>query len=165
LSAETQKVEPSGNSIRPDEPAPRKENDSPSSMAERVEPVKLGRLDEVERATIAKVIAETGGNMTAAARVLGIDRRTLYRKIDALQIVVEDREPQTSSPLRAAIRELITEELGTALRKDPWLTLGLVKDDLRQIAALLERDSVSIMCVESLKHAQRALSRFGEVTP
>jgi two-component system response regulator HydG len=38
-------------------------------------------LDELERAYIRHVIAAVSGNMSEAARVLRIDRRTLYRKI------------------------------------------------------------------------------------
>jgi two-component system, NtrC family, response regulator AtoC len=36
-------------------------------------------LDEVERRYAAQVLAETGGNKTRAAEILGIDRKTLYR--------------------------------------------------------------------------------------
>ncbi len=38
-------------------------------------------LATIELAYIKEVIAELGGNMAHAARVLGIDRRTLYRKL------------------------------------------------------------------------------------
>ena len=40
-------------------------------------------LAEVERGYIQRVVARVGGNMSKAARILGIDRRTLYRKLDA----------------------------------------------------------------------------------
>jgi two-component system response regulator AtoC len=36
-------------------------------------------LAEVERRYAAQILAETGGNKTRAAEVLGIDRKTLYR--------------------------------------------------------------------------------------
>ena len=39
-------------------------------------------LQEVERAYIHKVLETTAGNRVKAARILGIDRRTLYRKLD-----------------------------------------------------------------------------------
>lgn len=41
-------------------------------------PVKLA---ELERQHIESAIAWAGGNKTLAARVLGIDRRTLFRKL------------------------------------------------------------------------------------
>lgn len=39
-------------------------------------------LDEIERTHIARVLSATNGNKTLAAQILGIDRRTLYRKGD-----------------------------------------------------------------------------------
>ena len=38
-------------------------------------------LGEVERRHIARVLAATHGNKTMAARILGIDRKTLHRKL------------------------------------------------------------------------------------
>ncbi|HEY3447671.1 MAG TPA: sigma-54 dependent transcriptional regulator [Myxococcales bacterium] len=38
-------------------------------------------LEEVERAYVRRVVDAQGGNKAAAARILGINRRTLYRKI------------------------------------------------------------------------------------
>jgi transcriptional regulator with PAS, ATPase and Fis domain len=45
------------------------------------EPVGLLSLDEIERRHIAAVLEHTGGNITQAARILDIDRVTLYNKI------------------------------------------------------------------------------------
>jgi two-component system response regulator HydG len=39
-------------------------------------------LEEVERRYIAQVLAAVGGNKASAARSLGVDRRTLYRKLE-----------------------------------------------------------------------------------
>ncbi|HXG63855.1 MAG TPA: sigma-54 dependent transcriptional regulator [Blastocatellia bacterium] len=39
-------------------------------------------LDEVERRHILRILEETGGNHARAAQILGIDRRTLYRKLE-----------------------------------------------------------------------------------
>ncbi|CAN5912224.1 sigma-54 dependent transcriptional regulator [soil metagenome] len=39
-------------------------------------------LDQVERAYIRKILDASGGNVSRAARILGIDRRTMYRKLD-----------------------------------------------------------------------------------
>ncbi len=38
-------------------------------------------LEEVEKETIADIIAEMGYNLSKAARTLGISRATLYNKI------------------------------------------------------------------------------------
>jgi two-component system response regulator HydG len=37
-------------------------------------------LDEIERRYILRVLDATGGNKTLAAQILGVHRRTLYRK-------------------------------------------------------------------------------------
>ena len=38
-------------------------------------------MADVELAYIKRIVAKVNGNMSHAARVLGIDRRTLYRKL------------------------------------------------------------------------------------
>ena len=43
-------------------------------------------LEEVERQHIAQILKKTGGNKVKAADILGISRRSLYRKIDKLNI-------------------------------------------------------------------------------
>jgi DNA-binding phage protein len=40
-------------------------------------------LEVLERRHILKVIRSTNGNISQAARILGIDRRTLYRKLES----------------------------------------------------------------------------------
>lgn len=40
-------------------------------------------LEELERQAVRKAMQESGGNIAAAARTLGISRNTLYRKLDA----------------------------------------------------------------------------------
>jgi two-component system, NtrC family, response regulator HydG len=40
-----------------------------------------GNLKEMERAAIEKALEASGGNKTQAARLLGITRKTLYRKL------------------------------------------------------------------------------------
>jgi two-component system response regulator HydG len=39
-------------------------------------------MEEVERRYILRVLKTVGGNKTTAAKVLGFDRRTLYRKLE-----------------------------------------------------------------------------------
>ena len=46
------------------------------------DPSELVPLEEVERRYILRVLAAVGGNKTAAARVLGLERKTLYRKLE-----------------------------------------------------------------------------------
>ena len=40
-------------------------------------------LSEIERAYTQKILESTGGNKSLAAKILGIDRRTLHRKLGA----------------------------------------------------------------------------------
>jgi two-component system response regulator HydG len=49
-------------------------------------PDEMPTLEEVERRYILRVLKAVSGNKTHAARVLGLDRRTLYRRIDRLDI-------------------------------------------------------------------------------
>lgn len=53
-----------------------------------------GSLDHilwnVERKEILKALQRTGGRRTLAARLLGISRSRLYRRMDALGIVFEE---------------------------------------------------------------------------
>jgi two-component system response regulator HydG len=46
------------------------------------DPSELLAMQEVERRYIQRVLKSVGGNKTQAAKVLGFDRRTLYRKLD-----------------------------------------------------------------------------------
>ena len=46
-------------------------------------------LGEVERDHIVTVLRHVGGNRMAAARILGISRRALYRRLDRYRIVNE----------------------------------------------------------------------------
>lgn len=47
-----------------------------------------GSFGEAQRAILAQALARSGGNVTAAARALGIGRATFYRKIKTLGLVV-----------------------------------------------------------------------------
>jgi len=55
--------------------------------------VPLQSLDDVERKYICSVLASTGGNVSASARILGIDRVTLYNKMRKYG-VRRDGEPE-----------------------------------------------------------------------
>ena len=55
-----------------------------SAMESREDPVET--LAEAEEDQIRKVLAATGGNKSTAARILGIERKTLYRKLDRMKL-------------------------------------------------------------------------------
>ncbi len=59
------------------------------------DPSELVPLEEVERRYIARVMEAVNGNKTAAARILGIDRKRLYRMLDRLD--VDPSKPPASS--------------------------------------------------------------------
>jgi DNA-binding NtrC family response regulator len=46
-------------------------------------PAEMITLDEMERRYVRQVLSSVGGNKTHAARLLGIDRRSLYRRLEA----------------------------------------------------------------------------------
>jgi DNA-binding NtrC family response regulator len=47
------------------------------------DPSELCTLEEIERRYVLRVLEASGGNKALAARTLGIERKTLYRKLDA----------------------------------------------------------------------------------
>ncbi|MEZ4449484.1 MAG: sigma-54 dependent transcriptional regulator [Nannocystaceae bacterium] len=49
------------------------------------DPSELLTMEEVEQRYIARVMEAVGGNKTLAAKVLGFDRKTLYRKLERYQ--------------------------------------------------------------------------------
>jgi len=52
-----------------------------------------GKLQEIERQEILRVLREAKGNKSLAARKLGIERKTLYEKARRLAIDLRSREP------------------------------------------------------------------------
>lgn len=53
------------------------------------DPTELVSMENVERRYVLHVLQATGGNKTVTARVLGFDRKTLYRKLK--QYGIEDQ--------------------------------------------------------------------------
>jgi len=60
--------------------------DFPSLLASPPLGPSIATLEEVERDHIAKVLASTGGNKSEAARLLGVNRSTLYEKLERYRI-------------------------------------------------------------------------------
>ncbi len=54
-------------------------------------------LEELERLHIAAVLHRTGGNRSRAAEILGIERKSLYRKARRLEIPLDGFEPGTGA--------------------------------------------------------------------
>jgi two-component system, NtrC family, response regulator AtoC len=54
----------------------------PGELVATTSPSELLTLDQIERRYVRQVLAATSGNKTHAARVLGIDRRSLYRRLE-----------------------------------------------------------------------------------
>jgi len=59
------------------------------AFAEKISPLDL---HETERRLIAQALAATNGNVTAAAKKLGISRRTLHRKINEINLTKEPEQ-------------------------------------------------------------------------
>jgi DNA-binding NtrC family response regulator len=55
---------------------------APRPGIEAVDPTTMVPLEEVERRYVLQVLEAMGGNKVSAARALGVDRRTLYRKLE-----------------------------------------------------------------------------------
>jgi two-component system response regulator HydG len=60
------------------------------------DPAELVPMEEVERRYIFRVLESVGGNKAAAARILGFERKTLYRKLErweGTRVAPEDEAP------------------------------------------------------------------------
>jgi len=65
------------------------------------DPSELVPLEEVERRYILRVMEAVGGNKTIAAQVLGVGRKTLYRKLDLLGFDTDTPEADNQSAVKA----------------------------------------------------------------
>ena len=68
-------------------------------------------LHETERKLIMQALATTNGNITAAAKKLGISRRTLHRKINEMKAPKPAAESQGESSASEPDREVATTQL------------------------------------------------------
>lgn len=59
------------------------------------DPTELVSLEELEKRYMQRVLVAVGGNKAAAARILGIERKTLYRKFEQWQ---RTEEPASKKP-------------------------------------------------------------------
>jgi transcriptional regulator with GAF, ATPase, and Fis domain len=56
----------------------------------------LPTLEEMEKQYLMRVLREVGGNKVKAARILGIDRRTLYRMAERFGVLLGEEGPESS---------------------------------------------------------------------
>jgi two-component system response regulator HydG len=85
-----------GSEIRREDLPPRIQNTcGPFEVVASESPEDLIPLAELERRYVRRVLLATGGNKTAAARILGVDRRTLYRLCDRLDVRIGVRNEST----------------------------------------------------------------------
>jgi DNA-binding NtrC family response regulator len=69
--------------VEVDELPPKVREHQPSHvLVAASDPSELVPLEEVERRYVLRVLEAAGGNKTVAARILGLDRKTLHRKLD-----------------------------------------------------------------------------------
>ena len=66
-----------------DLPTKVQQHESSKIVISTASPSELITMDEMERRYLRQVLAAVGGNKTHAARILGMDRRSLYRRIEA----------------------------------------------------------------------------------
>jgi DNA-binding NtrC family response regulator len=78
-----------------DLPSKVQEHQSSKIVITAESPGELITLDEMERRYVRQVLAAVGGNKTHAARILGIDRRSLYRRLE------EPRHDKPADPAHA----------------------------------------------------------------
>jgi two-component system, NtrC family, response regulator AtoC len=58
-----------------------RDHHAPQTLTATGRPDELITLDEIERRYVRQVLEATNNNKTDAARILGIDRRSLYRRL------------------------------------------------------------------------------------
>ncbi len=62
------------------------------------EPQEIVSLEEIDRRYIMRVLKLLGGNKARAAEVLGLDRRTLYRRLEKYEGKASSEAPESSRP-------------------------------------------------------------------
>jgi two-component system response regulator HydG len=72
--------------LESDLPSRIREHRTTDVLVSASDPKELCTLEEVERRYIATVMSAVQGSKTEAARILGLDRSTLYRKLDRMKL-------------------------------------------------------------------------------
>jgi two-component system response regulator HydG len=80
-----------------DLPAKIQEHQSSKIVITTESPGELITLHEMERRYVRQVLNAVGGNKTHAARILGIDRRSLYRRLEEPRADRKDETPTSMS--------------------------------------------------------------------
>jgi two-component system response regulator HydG len=80
-----------------DLPSKVQEHQSSKIVITTESPGELITLDEMERRYVRQVLNAVGGNKTHAARILGIDRRSLYRRLEEPRHDPKPNEPGVQS--------------------------------------------------------------------
>jgi two-component system response regulator HydG len=73
-----------------------REHESKNLVVASDDPDHLPTLDQLERRYVARVLKAVAGNKTQAAKVLGVDRRTLYRKLERYEQEDEETSDEAS---------------------------------------------------------------------
>ncbi|QRN98829.1 sigma-54-dependent Fis family transcriptional regulator [Archangium violaceum] len=70
----------------------------PSNLGQEQDVSELVSLEEMERRYIQRVLETVGGSRTLASRILGVDRKTLYRKLGRRNAgAAEDKDEKSST--------------------------------------------------------------------
>jgi len=83
-----------------DLPAKFFEHSASRMVIDTTSPLEMITIDEMTRRYVRQVLAATSGNKTHAARVLGIDRRSLYRRLAELDPAAGVAETPPATPPR-----------------------------------------------------------------
>jgi DNA-binding NtrC family response regulator len=78
--------------VHDDLPEAVRDYEEPRVLPAGSDPNELVSLDELERRYIIHVLRASGGNRSMAARILGLDRKTLYRKLHRYGVMGPDED-------------------------------------------------------------------------
>ena len=114
-------------------------------------------LDELERRYIQRVLTLVAGNKSRAAELLGLDRRTLYRKLERWEEELGRTGSPTVGPLMSATPPLLSPALLERTANDIRGPAGLVNFLLDEVATIAETKAVA---PELVARARRGVIRL-----